>query len=114
MTDCLFCRIIAGDLPAELVYQDDETVALRDIQPQAPVHVLVIPRQHVSGLDAAENMDAGLLGRVFQTASRVAADEGLSDGGYRVVVNTGPDAQQSVPHLHVHVIGGRRMGWPPG
>lgn len=114
MTDCLFCRIVAGDLPADIVYHDDESVAFRDIQPQAPVHILVVPRQHLSGLDAVASVDPGMLGRLFQTVGSIAESEGLGDRGYRVVVNTGPDAQQSVRHLHIHVIGGRAMGWPPG
>jgi histidine triad (HIT) family protein len=114
VVDCLFCRIVAGELPADIVYQDAEAIAFRDIQPQAPSHVLVLPREHVSGLDAAVSMRADALGGLFQVAARVAEQEGLADRGYRVVVNTGPDAQQSVGHLHIHVIGGRQMGWPPG
>jgi histidine triad (HIT) family protein len=114
VSECLFCRISAGELPADFVYQDDEVVAFLDIQPQAPTHLLVVPRRHVSGLDAVESMEAGELGNLLKVAARIAGAEGLNGSGYRVVVNTGPDAQQSVAHLHIHVIGGRQMRWPPG
>jgi histidine triad (HIT) family protein len=112
--DCLFCRIARGEIPADVVYQDQDVVAFRDIQPQAPVHVLVIPRRHIAGLDALAGEDTALLGHVFQVSGRVAQEQGVAESGYRTVVNTGPDAQQSVPHLHAHVIGGRPMSWPPG
>ena len=114
MTDCLFCKIAAGEIPAAIVHQDAETVAFRDIQPQAPVHVLVIPRTHVPGLSDAGEDNAALLGTLMMAAGRVARQEGIEGSGYRCVINTGPDAQQSVSHLHVHVIGGRGMTWPPG
>lgn len=111
MTECLFCRIVAGEIPAQVVYEDDAVVAFRDVNPQAPVHVLVVPREHVPTLTAAA---ADLVGRVAAAATTVAAQQGIEESGYRTVVNTGPDAQQSVPHLHFHVIGGRQLGWPPG
>ena len=110
--DCLFCRIAAGEIPADVVYQDAETVAFRDINPQAPVHVLVIPRAHVAGLNAVS--PSPLFASLFATVRTVAQQEGVAESGFRSVINTGPDAQQSVQHLHVHVLGGRPLGWPPG
>lgn len=114
MTDCLFCKIALGELPTDVVYQDAEVVAFRDIDPQAPVHVLVIPRRHVTGFSDASEADASLLGKLCLTAARVASMEGIEESGYRTVVNSGPDANQSVHHLHMHVLGGRPMTWPPG
>jgi histidine triad (HIT) family protein len=111
--DCLFCRIIAGELPSTRVHADDQVVAIRDINPQAPTHVLLMPVTHIpSAADLAET-DGALLGRLFAVAAEVARAEGL-DGGWRLVSNVGPDAGQSVDHLHLHLLGGRRMGWPPG
>ncbi|MGH9945105.1 MAG: histidine triad nucleotide-binding protein [Pyrinomonadaceae bacterium] len=113
--NCLFCRIVAGEIPADLIYRDETAVAFRDINPQAPVHVLVIPRAHVVSLsEAAEEGEPAALGRLMQAAARVAAQEGLREGGYRTVINTGAGAGQSVFHLHVHVLGGRPLRWPPG
>jgi histidine triad (HIT) family protein len=112
--DCLFCRIVAGDVPAERVAESGRTVAFRDINPQAPTHVLVIPKDHHADLAALASSDAGLLAEVALQARRVAAAEGLADSGYRVVFNTGPEAGQTVFHVHAHVLGGRRMAWPPG
>ena len=112
--DCLFCQIIAGDIPAEVVHTDDLSIAIRDINPQAPVHVLVIPREHMESLDEASQRDEALLGHLQRVAARVANQEGLSESGYRTVINTGAGAGQSVLHLHVHVLGGRPLGWPPG
>jgi histidine triad (HIT) family protein len=113
VTDCLFCKIASGEIPAEFVYEDDVVVAFPDINPQSPVHVLVVPRRHIADLTAAAH-DPDLLGRVTAAAAQVAADQGVAESGYRTVVNTGPDAQQSVQHLHLHVMGGRPFGWPPG
>jgi histidine triad (HIT) family protein len=112
MADCVFCRIAAGELPATVVAEDEEALAIEDIAPQAPVHVLVIPRRHVSGLP--EVGDDGLAARLVALANRVAELKGVAAGGYRVVVNVGRDAGQAVHHLHLHVLGGRRLGWPPG
>jgi histidine triad (HIT) family protein len=112
--DCLFCRIVAGEIPAEVVHQDERAVAFRDINPQAPVHVLVIPRDHMESLDDAGLKDEALLGHLLRVAARVANEQGLSESGYRTVVNTGAGAGQSVFHLHLHVIGGRALTWPPG
>lgn len=114
MSDCLFCRIAAGEIPADIVHQDDDTVAFRDIQPQAPVHVLVIPRKHLASYSDVGVEDVALLGQLARVAARVAKTEGVEDSGYRCVVNSGDDASQSVRHLHLHVLGGRQMGWPPG
>ena len=114
MSDCIFCLIAAKEIPADLVYEDDEVVAFRDLNPQAPVHLLVIPRKHLRGLDAAGPGDEALLGRLALVAAQLAAPEGLGDSGYRVVGNNGPDAGQAVDHVHYHVIGGRKMTWPPG
>lgn len=112
--DCLFCRIVAGEIPADIVYQDERSIALRDINPQAPVHVLVIPRDHMESLDDAARNDEALLGHLLRIAARVANDQGLTESGYRTVINTGAGAGQSVFHLHLHVLGGRALAWPPG
>ena len=119
MTDCLFCRMVAGEIPADVVHQTDRVFAFRDINPQAPTHVLVIPKEHHANVGALAAADEGLLGEVVAGAHAVAVQEGLvSDGGsepgYRVVTNTGRQAGQSVFHVHLHVLGGRRMEWPPG
>jgi histidine triad (HIT) family protein len=111
--DCLFCKIVTGDVPAERVAESGRTVAFRDINPQAPTHVLVIPKDHHADLAALASSDAGLLAELALQAHRVAAAEGLADSGYRVVFNTGPEAGQTVFHVHAHVLGGRRMAWPP-
>jgi histidine triad (HIT) family protein len=111
---CLFCRIIAGEIPADSLYQDDRCVVIRDINPQAPTHLLVIPREHLECLDDATQKDEALLGHLLRVAARVANSEGLVEGGYRTVINNGEGAGQSVLHLHVHVLGGRPMNWPPG
>lgn len=112
--DCIFCRIVAGELPATIVYQDDEVTAFNDINPQASIHVLVIPNQHVTSLNEADKMDPALLGRLLQVAAKVARDAGLAESGYRVVTNTGPDSGQSVFHLHFHVLGGNPLRLPLG
>ncbi len=112
--NCLFCKIIAGEIQVELVHQDERCVVIRDINPQAPTHLLVIPRDHIESLDEASQKDEAMLGHLQRVAARVANDEGLADGGYRTVINTGAGAGQSVFHLHVHVLGGRPLHWPPG
>lgn len=111
MTDCLFCRIVAGEIPAKLVYEDAHAVAFRDIDPQAPVHVLVIPRKHIRSIAELEGEDCQ---QQMAAIRNVAEREGVAESGFRVVTNHGPDAQQSVFHLHWHVLGGRALGWPPG
>jgi histidine triad (HIT) family protein len=112
MTDsCLFCRIVRGEIPARIVREDEHTVAFRDIDPKAPTHVLVIPKEHVASLDEAR--DPALVGRLMLVAGEIAKSEGITNG-YRTVVNCGPDAGQSVFHLHLHLLGGRKFTWPPG
>ena len=111
---CLFCRIIAGEIPADFVQRDDRSVVIRDINPQAPTHLLVIPLEHIESLDDASQKDEPLLGHLLRVAAKVANAAGLADGGYRTVINNGAGAGQSVFHLYVHVLGGRTMNWPPG
>ena len=113
MTDCLFCRIVAGEIPADKVYESERTLAFRDVSPQAPTHVLVVPKAHHADVTALVDADPALLADVMTAAVEVARAEHL-DGGFRLVVNTGDEGGQTVHHLHVHVLGGRAMGWPPG
>jgi histidine triad (HIT) family protein len=113
MTDqCLFCRIVRREIPANVVAETDDCVAFRDINPQAPVHVLVVPRQHVASLN--DTTDARLVGRLAIVAAEIARKEGVADAGYRTVINTNAGAGQTVFHIHLHLLGGRRLGWPPG
>ena len=112
--DCLFCKILAGDVPSDEVASTERTFAFRDIQPTAPTHVLVIPREHVESAASLTEAHGDLLAELVRTAQQVAQQEGIAESGYRLVFNVGDDALNSVPHLHLHVIGGRRMGWPPG
>ncbi|HEU5049937.1 MAG TPA: histidine triad nucleotide-binding protein [Gemmatimonadales bacterium] len=115
MDDCIFCRIAAGTIPATVVKRSDEALAFRDTDPRAPTHVLVIPIRHIPAVRSARGFEGEqLLGRLLGFAATVASELGLDIGGYRIVTNTGPDAGQSVDHLHLHVLGGRKMGWPPG
>ena len=112
--DCIFCKIVAGEIPASQVYADESVIAFHDISPQAPTHILVIPRKHISDMNEASAQDQALLGHMMLCASRIAADAGLAESGYRLVLNTGPDARQSVFHIHLHILGGHplsgRMG----
>ena len=112
--NCIFCKIARGELPANVVYRDDQVTVFRDINPQAPVHVLVIPNMHIPSIAALGKKDEALLGHLVEVANRVAAQEGVATSGYRLVVNVGPDAGQTVDHLHIHLLGGRPLGWPPG
>lgn len=112
--NCLFCKIIGGEIPGDFVHQDDSCVVIRDINPQAPTHLLVIPREHLESLDEASQKEEGLLGHLLRVGARMANDQGHGESGYRSVINTGAGAGQSVIHLHVHVLGGRPMNWPPG
>jgi histidine triad (HIT) family protein len=114
VADCLFCKIVAGDVPADLVAESSRTLAFRDINPQAPTHVLIIPKEHHPDLAALAGAGEGLLAEVAAQAHRVAQDEGIAASGYRVVFNTGPEAGQTVFHAHAHLLGGRRLAWPPG
>lgn len=113
MLNCLFCRIIRGEVPCKTVYEDEHLFAFEDIHPQGPTHVLVVPKKHIGGLKEATGEDATLIGLCNLAAARIARDRGIEDG-YRTVVNVGPRAGQSVFHLHVHLIGGRTLSWPPG
>jgi histidine triad (HIT) family protein len=113
MTDCLFCKIAQKTMNADIIFEDDRAVAFRDISPQAPTHFLVIPQRHIASLDEIRRDDEPLIGHLFAVASKVAAQEGISEQGYRTVVNCGAGAGQSVFHIHLHVIGGRPLGWPP-
>ena len=110
----LFEKIIAGQIPADIVYEDDHCVAFRDINPQAPVHVLVVPRKPVVNVASADDDDTELLGHVLQAAKKVAQQEGIADSGYRLILNNGTHGGQTVFHLHCHVLGGRALSWPPG
>ena len=114
MAECIFCGIARGDVPAKVVYQDEDVVAFHDLDPKAPTHVLVIPRRHIASIDDMGDGDDVLVGRVFAAARAVAREQGIDGSGYRLVTNVGDDAGQTVHHLHVHVLGGRRMTWPPG
>jgi len=111
---CLFCKIIGGTVAADLVHQDERCIVIRDLNPQAPTHLLVIPREHIESLDDASQKEEALLGHLLRVAARVANSEGHGESGYRTVINTGAGAGQSVFHLHVHVLGGRGLNWPPG
>jgi histidine triad (HIT) family protein len=112
--DCLVCRIVAGEIPATLVHEDDEIIAFRDIAPRAPTHVLVVPRRHIASVAALEDADAGLAGRLLLVAAAIARQEGIADHGYRVVTNIGAWGGQTIFHLHLHLLGGRPLAWPPG
>jgi histidine triad (HIT) family protein len=112
--NCLFCRIASGEIPSAQVYSDERVVAFRDRNPQAPVHVLVIPRAHIPGINVPEAAQGGVLSALVSAANTVARDEGIAESGFRLVWNVGPNAGQSVFHLHLHVLGGRPLGWPPG
>lgn len=113
MTDCLFCKIIAGKIPSKKVYEDERTYAFEDLNPQAPVHALIIPKKHIVGLKEAEDADAELLGYCQLVAAKIARERGI-ENGYRTVYNVGPGAGQSVFHIHLHLLGGRALHWPPG
>jgi len=113
MSDCIFCRIAAGEIPAKVVHSDDEALAFHDLAPKAPTHVLVIPRRHIASLAEATDDDAAVLGHLVAVANRLARSLGLDDG-YRLVINSGAAAGQSVFHLHLHLLGGRTFTWPPG
>ncbi len=111
---CLFCRIVAGEIPSTVVHDDDEVLAFRDIAPRSPTHILVIPKTHVASVAALDDATAPLAGRLLLTAARIAESEGIAEAGYRVVSNVGAWGGQTVDHLHLHVMGGRSFGWPPG
>jgi histidine triad (HIT) family protein len=110
----IFSKIIAREIPANIVFEDDRCLAFRDLQPQAPVHILVVPKKEIPRVAATELADEPLLGHLIRVAQMVAKSEGLHESGFRLVINNGPDGGESVPHLHIHVLGGRQMDWPPG
>ena len=114
MSDCLFCRIIKKELPASIVFEDERILAFNDINPQAPTHVLVLPKRHIATLNDLGAADDSLVGEIVRRATAIAAERGLAVGGYRTVFNTNRDAGQTVFHIHLHLMGGRHMGWPPG
>ena len=114
MTDCLFCKINNGEIPAEILYQDDDVTAFRDISAQAPTHFLVIPKKHIATINDLDTADANLVGKMFLVARQVAAEEGIDESGFRTVMNCNSDGGQTVFHIHLHVLGGRQLSWPPG
>lgn len=114
MSNCIFCKIAEGTIPAKIIYRDEQAIAFEDLNPQAPVHVLVIPKRHISSIQDVTERDRELLSHLMLTGTKIAKEKGLSDAGYRIVTNIGRDGGQSVFHLHWHILGGRPMGWPPG
>ncbi len=114
MTDCLFCKMVNKEIPADFVYEDDDVLAFNDINPQAPVHVLIVPRIHIATLNDLQAKHAEVMGKLLLAAKEVAKQKGLSEGGYRTVINCNADAGQTVFHIHLHLLGGRLMDWPPG
>jgi histidine triad (HIT) family protein len=112
--DCLFCKIALGDIPADIIFESDTAVAFRDINPQAPTHVLVIPRRHIATINDLQDGDQAVVGDLFLAAAKIAAQEGIAGDGYRVVMNCNAGAGQTVFHIHLHLVGGRTMTWPPG
>ncbi len=114
MTDCLFCKIRDGEIPADIVYENDDVIAFRDVNPQAPLHVLIVPRKHIATVNDVQPDDAMVMGKLFLAAQHIAAQEDIADDGYRLVVNCNSKAGQTVFHIHMHVLGGRNMTWPPG
>jgi histidine triad (HIT) family protein len=114
VADCLFCKIVAGQIPAAIVFQDDHVVAFKDITPRAPTHVLIVPRRHVASLNDLGADDDALVGEMVRAAAAIAREQGLADRGYRTVFNCNADAGQTVFHIHLHLLGGRTMAWPPG
>lgn len=112
--DCVFCKIINKDIPSDIIYEDEDVIAFNDLDPQAPIHFLVIPKKHIQSITELDGSDYDLVGKIFKVIKKLAEDKGLSEEGYRVVSNVGEKAGQSVPHLHFHVLGGRGFKWPPG
>lgn len=112
--DCLFCKIINGDIPADIVYQDDHVLGFKDVNPQAPTHVLFIPKKHIATVNDLESSDAELIGKLYLAAKKIAADKGFADDGYRLVMNCNAGAGQTVFHIHLHMLAGRSLSWPPG
>ena len=114
MTDCLFCKMASGEIKPDIVFEDDDVLAFRDINPQAPTHVLIIPKKHIASINDIQFEDEALVGKLYKAAKTIAKQEGFSEKGYRVVMNCGEDAGQTVFHIHLHLLGGRQLTWPPG
>jgi len=114
MADCLFCKMVSGEITPDVVFEDDDVMAFRDVNPQAPMHVLVIPKTHIATVNDLTPENAALVGKLYLAAQQIAVDEGVAEPGYRMVMNCNPEAGQSVYHIHLHVLGGRPMSWPPG
>ena len=114
MSDCLFCKMVAGEIKPDVVFEDDAVLAFRDANPQAPLHVLIIPRVHIATTNDLTDENADIVGKLYLAAKQIAADEGVAETGYRMVMNCNPGAGQSVYHIHLHLLGGRSLGWPPG
>jgi histidine triad (HIT) family protein len=114
MTDCLFCKIREGEIPCDKVYENDDIIAFRDVNPQAPTHVLIVPRKHIATVNDLDEGDKDIVGNMLLVAKKIAADEGIAEDGYRLVLNCNSKAGQTVFHIHMHLIGGRVMTWPPG
>jgi histidine triad (HIT) family protein len=114
MTDCLFCKMVSGEISPDTVYEDDQVLAFRDLSPQAPLHVLVIPKRHISTMNELAETDEQLVGHLLTTAAKIAAENGYAENGYRTLMNCNADGGQSVFHIHLHLLAGRRMQWPPG
>lgn len=112
--DCLFCKIVAREIPATIIHEDEQVIAFRDVNPQAPTHALIIPRRHIATLNDLQGSDSVLIGHMLFTATQIARTEGIEDSGYRVVMNCNEDGGQTVFHIHLHLLGGRAMRWPPG
>ncbi len=112
--DCLFCKIINGEIPSSKVYEDEKVYAFRDIEPQAPTHILIIPKEHIASANELNEENASIVGHIFAVAAKIAKEEGIADNGYRIVNNCGQDGGQTVGHLHFHMLGGRSLQWPPG
>ena len=113
-SNCLFCKILVGDIPADIVYESETAIAFRDINPKAPTHVLIIPRKHIATINEIAEEDQALIGSLYSAAREIAAAQGIAEEGYRAVMNCNEDAGQTVFHIHLHLLGGRALGWPPG
>ncbi len=114
MADCLFCKIIAGEIPSGKVYEDEYVYAFNDISPEAPVHVLIVPKEHIASCNEITEENAEIISKIFLAAKKIAEEKGIAEGGYRIVNNCGDDGGQTVKHLHFHLLGGRSLSWPPG
>ncbi|MGN1092022.1 MAG: histidine triad nucleotide-binding protein [Monoglobaceae bacterium] len=114
MEDCLFCKIVAGDIPSTKVYEDDKVYAFNDIEPQAPIHIIIVPKMHISSSNELTDQNAEVIGHIFAVAAKIAKEKGFAEKGWRIVNNCGEDGGQTVGHIHFHLLAGRNLGWPPG